>query len=107
MSLTDLFYRSSRGNHGREKSHSCEIRKESGEQSGAVCHQRGCHQHFSCFFANIGNGGSDQSKNNQRDDETQELAEYSVESNKQPNKFALQYISKSDAQCDGDDDAGQ
>ena len=32
MCLADLFYRCSRSNHGREKSHSGEIRQETGEQ---------------------------------------------------------------------------
>ena len=93
MCLADLFYRCSRSNHGREKSHSGEIRQETGEQRGAVCYQCRYHQHLSCLLTDIGNGRSDQPENNQWNDETQKFAEDSVESHKYSDQFAGKNVS--------------
>ena len=51
-------------------------------------------------------GGSDQPENNQRNDETQELAEDPVESHKYSHQFAGKNVSESYTQCDGDDNPG-
>ena len=89
-----------------KKSHSGEIRQETGEQRGAVCYQCRYHQHLSCLLTDIGNGRSDQSENNQWNDETQKFAEDSVESHKYSDQFAGKNVFRILYQCDGDDNSG-
>ena len=98
---------SSRGNHGREEGDSREVAQETGDKGCRIGYQGGDNQHSSRLATDVGNGGSDESHDDKRDDESQEFTEYSIEGYKYADNGGRKEVSEQDAQCDSDDDSAK
>ncbi|CDA85809.1 unknown [Bacteroides sp. CAG:754] len=84
LRLAHFFERDTRFDERRKYRDSGKIGEETRKQSGKIGNQGSDEQHLSRAFANVSDSHGDQSENNQRNGEIEELTENTVESDEYP-----------------------
>ena len=107
MRLTDLLDGCPRGNHAREEGGSREVGEEARDERGGIGHEGSHRQHASGLRADVGNGRSNQTQNDEGNDEPEELTEDAIERHEDADGKLGQEISEQYAQGNGDDDSAQ
>ena len=107
LRLADLRQLDVLRNHRREEGLPHSVRHEAGQHRGAVCQKSRDEEQLARTLADVGDGRCDKADDNQRDKESEELAEERIERNEYANRHFRGLYAKSYTESYGNDNLRQ